>query len=394
MLSMTPVRLGLLRHSLDAGSMKDGFSFVLSTKGESKMGLDFVTNQEIIVAARRNLTQDVWDYLSGGAESETTMRRNRLGFDSLGLRARVLVDVSKVNTATTFLGQKLRIPVMMAPIGSLQTITPEGGVAVARAAAEFGTMNFVSSVTQPSLEEIAASTSHPKIFQLYVRGNLEWCAEILGRVKKAGYIAVCLTVDTAYYSRRERALLNRWQPPSRRVESNRHFQTMLTWETMVEIKKIAGLPFILKGVATAEDAKLAVEHGVDVIYVSNHGGRQLDHGRGTIDTLPEIVEAAGGKAEIVLDGGVTRGTDVVKALALGAKAVTIGKLQGWGLGAGGAAGLVRVLELLEEELVIDMGLLGVTRVDQLNATYVCKAPAVNLPHEMSAFPHMPGGCLL
>jgi isopentenyl diphosphate isomerase/L-lactate dehydrogenase-like FMN-dependent dehydrogenase len=168
---------------------------------------------------------------------------------------------------------------------------------------------------------------------------------------------------------------------------------MLTWETMDAIKKIAGLPFILKGVATAEDAKLAVAHGVDVIYVSNHGGRQLDHGRGTIDTLPEIVEAAAGKADVVLDGGVTRGTDIVKALALGAKAVTIGKLQGWGLGAGGAAGLVRVLELLEEELVIDMALLGVTRLDQITANYVCKAPAVTWPHEMSGFVHIAGGQL-
>ena len=162
---------------------------------------------------------------------------------------------------------------------------------------------------------------------------------------------------------------------------------------MDAIKKIAGLPFILKGVATAEDAKLAVEHGVDVIYVSNHGGRQLDHGRGTIDTLPEIVEATGGKAEIVLDGGVTRGTDVLKALALGCKAVTIGKLQGWGLGAGGQAGLMRVLELLEEELIIDMALLGVTRIDQITSHYVCKAPAVTLAHEMSAFVHLPGGQL-
>ena len=138
------------------------------------MSLDFVTNQEIILAARRNLTQDIWDYLSGGAESETTMRRNRAAFDSLALRPRICVDVSKIDTSTTFLGQKLRIPVMMAPIGSLQTITPQGGVAVAQAAAEFGTMNFVSSVTQPSLEEIAASTTHPKIFQLYIRGGLDW----------------------------------------------------------------------------------------------------------------------------------------------------------------------------------------------------------------------------
>jgi isopentenyl diphosphate isomerase/L-lactate dehydrogenase-like FMN-dependent dehydrogenase len=357
------------------------------------MSLDFVTNQEVIIAARRNLTQDIWDYVSGGSESETTMRRNRLGFDSLALRPRVCVDVSKIDTSTTFLGQKLRIPVMMAPIGSLQTITPEGGVAVAKAAAEFGTMNFVSSVTQPSLEEIAASTNHPKIFQLYIRGGLDWCEEILERVKKAGYMALCLTVDTAHYSRRERQMMNRWLPPSKRVESRRIYQAMVTWEMMAAIKKIANMPFILKGVATAEDAKIAVDHGVDVVYVSNHGGRQLDQGRGTMDILPEVVAAVNGKADVLLDGSVLRGTDVIKAIALGAKAVTIGKLQGWGLAAGGSAGLVRVLELLEEELIIDMGLLGVTRIDQIDAKYVCKAPPVTFPHEMSAFIHMPGGQL-
>jgi len=357
------------------------------------MSLDFVTNQEVIIAARRNLTQDIWDYLSGGSESETTMRRNRLGFDSLALRPRVCVDVSKIDTSTTFLGQKLRIPVMMAPIGSLQTITPEGGVAVAKAAAEFGTMNFVSSVTQPSLEQIAASTNHPKIFQLYIRGGLDWCEEILERVKKAGYTSLCLTVDTAHYSRRERQMMNRWLPPSKRVESRRIYQAMVTWEMMAAIKKIANMPFILKGVATAEDAKIAVDHGVDVVYVSNHGGRQLDQGRGTMDILPEVVAAVNGKADVLLDGSVLRGTDVIKALALGAKAVTIGKLQGWGLAAGGSAGLVRVLELLEEELIIDMGLLGVTRIDQIDAKYVCQAPPVTFPHEMSAFIHMPGGQL-
>jgi glycolate oxidase len=212
-------------------------------------------------------------------------------------------------------------------------------------------------------------------------------------VKGAGYIALCLTVDTAHYSRRERPLLNRWQPPSRHREAGRIYQAMLTWEMAKEIKKIAGMPLIIKGIATAEDAKLAVDHGVDVIYISNHGGRQLDHGLGTIDTLPEIAAAVNGKVPIVLDGGVTRGTDVVKALALGASAVTIGKLQGWGLGAGGQAGLVKVLELLEEEITIDMALMGVTRVDQITPNYVCKAAPVAFAHEMSAFCHIPGGQL-
>ncbi len=358
------------------------------------MSVDFVTNQEIIMAARRNLTQDVWDYLTGGAESETTMRRNRLGLDSLAFRPRVLVDVSKVDTSTTFLGHKLRMPVMMAPIGSLQSLTPEGGVAVSKAAAEFGTMNFISSVTQPSLEETAASTQSPKVFQLYVRGDLKWVEDILGRVKKAGYSALCLTVDTAYYGNREKQMMNRWLPPSRRAASNRHFQAALTWEIMDAIKEIGGLPFILKGVATAEDAAIAVEHGVDVVYISNHGGRQLDHGQGTIDTLPEIVQAVGGKAEILIDGGFLRGSDVVKAISLGARAVNIGKLQGWALAAAGQEGLVRALELLEAEMKITMGLLGVRGVDQIRPTHVCRAQPTAPPHEMSAFVHMPGGRLL
>lgn len=356
------------------------------------MSVDFVSNQEIIMAARRNLTQNVWDYLTGGAESETTMRRNRLALDSLAFRPRVLIDVSKIDTSTTFLGHKLRIPVMLAPIGSLQTITPEGGVAVAKAAAEFGTVNFVSSVTQPSLEEIAAGSAQPKVFQLYVQGDMKWVADILGRVKQAGYKALCLTVDTAYYGRRERQMMDRWLPPSLRArQGQRDYRAALTWESMDAIKEMAGLPFILKGVATAEDAALAVKHGVQAVYVSNHGGRQLDHGRGTIEMLSEIVAAVDGKAEIVLDGGILRGSDVLKAIALGARAVAIGKLQGWGLAAAGQAGLVRVLELLENEISIAMGLLGVRRLAELTPQHVCKAEPVAPPHEMSAFAHIPGG---
>lgn len=355
------------------------------------MAVDFVTTEELVIAARRNLSQNVWDYLTGGAESETTMRRNRLGFDSLALRPRVLVDVSSIDAGTTFLGHRLRIPVMLAPIGSLQTLTPEGGIAVAKAAEQFGTINFVSSVTQPSLEEIAAASSSPKVFQLYVHGDMKWVEGIIGRVKKAGYHAFCLTVDTAYYGRRERQMMDRWLPPARRTPPDPRYQASVTWETMDAIKEMAGLPFILKGVATAEDAAIAVEHGVDVIYISNHGGRQLDHGRGTIDMLPEIVAAAGAGAEIMLDGGILRGTDVLKAIALGAKAVAIGKLQGWALAAAGQAGLVRALELLENEIITAMGLLGVTRLDQLSPAYVCPAQPAPPAHEMSAFVRIPGG---
>jgi len=357
------------------------------------MALEFVTNQEIIMAARRNLPDNVWHYLTGGAESETTMRRNRFGLDSLAFRPRVLVDVSKVDASTTFLGHKLRIPVMLAPIGSLQSITAGGGVAVAKVAEDFGTVNFVSSVTQPSLEEIAAASHSPKIFQLYVQGDLKWVETLIGRVKQAGFSALCLTVDTAHYGHRERQMMDRWLPPSRRGVGY-EYRAGLTWETLDAIREMAGLPFILKGVATVEDAMLAVEHGVSTIYVSNHGGRQLDHGRATIDMLAEIADAVRGRAEILLDGGVVRGSDVLKAIALGARAVAIGKLQGWGLAAAGQAGLVRVLEILESEIVTTMGLLGITRLDQLSSTYLCKVQPLTPAHEMSAFPHMPGGQLL
>jgi glycolate oxidase len=357
------------------------------------MAVDFVTNQEVIMAARRNLPQNVWHYLTGGAESETTMRRNRFGLDSLAFRPRVLVDVAKIDTTTTFLGHKLKIPVMLAPIGSLQSITAEGGIAVTKAAEEFGTVNFVSSVTQPSLEEIAAASSNAKIFQLYVQGDLKWVESLLARVKQAGYSALCLTVDTARYGRRERQMMDRWLPPSRRGVGY-EYRAGLTWETLDAIKKMAGLPFILKGVATAADAQLAVDHGIEAIYVSNHGGRQLDHNRATIDMLPEIVAAASGRVQIILDGGILRGSDVLKAIALGAGAVSIGKLQGWGLAAAGQAGLVRVLEILESEIVTTMGLLGIARLDQLSADYLSKVHPLSTPHEMSAFPYMPGGQLL
>ncbi|MGE0747571.1 MAG: alpha-hydroxy acid oxidase [Rhodospirillales bacterium] len=357
------------------------------------MSADYVSNQEIIQAAYRNLSRNVWDYLVGAAESETTLRRNRVALDSLAFLPRVLRDVEKVDPSTTFMGHRLRIPVFMAPVGSLQTIIPGGAAPVTKAAHAFGTINFVSSVTDPPLEETASLTPHPKVFQLYVRGDMKWIEELLDRVKAAGYAGLCLTVDAAYYGIRERQLMNRWLPPSVQRETNRHLQAKLTWDSMAHIKEYCGLPFVLKGVATAADAKLAVEHGVDVVYVSNHGGRELDHGRGTMQMLPEIVDAVAGRAEIAVDGGILRGTDVLKALCLGATAVGIGRLQGWALAAGGEAALVRALELVEREVVNAMGLIGVTSVGQLGRDYVCGTEPVGPCHEMSTFTHMPGGRL-
>jgi glycolate oxidase len=184
-------------------------------------------------------------------------------------------------------------------------------------------------------------------------------------------------------------MLTRYRPPTRRVPPDRNYLASLTWETMDVIKDMAGLPFMLKGVQTAEDAEVAVEHGVDVIWVSNHGGRQIDHGRGSMETLPEIVQAVNGKARIIIDGGVQRGSDILKAVALGADVVALGRLQGWGLAAGGKEGVIRMLEILEDELICEMGLTGVTSIQQMTPKYVCEAEAVTPPHEMSSWVNMP-----
>ena len=356
---------------------------------------DFVSNEEIVIAARKNLNQGAWDYLVGGSESETTLRRNRAAYDRWGFRPRILVDVSKIDTSTSFLGQRMRIPAMLAPVGSLQVFTPDGGVAAAQAAADFGTQHCVSSVTEPAWEETAAAGT--KFFQLYVRGDDAWTKDSVERIAAAGYEALAITVDTAIYSRRERPMLNRWAPPTRRggAQLDRNYLSELTWEKLDRIKEWWGnKPLMVKGVMTTEDALLCVQHGVEVVWVSNHGGRQLDHGLGSMDVLPEIVAAVDGKADVIIDGAIQRGSDILKAVALGAKCVALGRLQASGLGAAGKEGCQTMLEILENEIISAMGLLGVTSIDQLNGKYVCRCEPVMPAHEMSMWTNMPGGRLL
>ncbi|MEZ4502302.1 MAG: alpha-hydroxy acid oxidase [Dehalococcoidia bacterium] len=351
------------------------------------MGADFVTMAPIIQEARRRLDQGAWDFLVGGSESETTFRRNRAGLDRLALRPRVLRDVSNVDTATELLGQPLRIPVLTAPVGSTQRFTPRGSAAAAEATARYGLVPVISSASGPDLEEVAKAADSFKVYQLYIRGDMDWVRSEVARIKNAGFSAFTLTVDTQVPSIRERPLISGGPGPARPPVN---YQAAMTWDFLDELKELVGLPFLLKGIQTAEDAALAVEHGVDVVWVSNHGGRQLDHARGSVDTLPEIVAAVNGRAKIVLDGGINRGTDILKAIALGADAVAIGRLQGWGLGAGGVDGLVRVFEILESEMRSAMGLVGVTSLDELGPEYVCPAEPVTMPHEMSSWPNIPG----
>ncbi len=347
---------------------------------------EFLSLQEIALAARRNLSADLWNHLVGGADSETTLKRNRQALDSLALRQRVLVDVRNIDITATLLGQTLSSPVFLAPVGGLVGfINPqEGAVPVARAAVAHGTTAFISTAATPGFEAAAAAVAEPLIFQLYVRADRQWVEDILDRVKAAGYRALCVCVDRNYYGRRERDIISR--ASVRDGFGDPSFQMGLQWSDLVWMKERIKLPLIVKGVATAEDARLSVEHGADVVYVSNHGGRQLDYAQATIEVLPEVVAAVDGRAEILWDGGVQRGTDVIKALALGARAVGVGKLLGWSLAAGGEAGVKRMLELMDVEIRTAMGLMGVTSLAQLNPSWVRPALPVGPSGVTSAYP--------
>jgi glycolate oxidase len=327
----------------------------------------------------------------GAGETETTFDRNRLGIDSLAFRPRVLRNVANVSARTRFLGHDLRLPVILAPIGSLQDLHKDGVLGPSRAAEAFGVLHMLSSVAKPGLEEVAKVVpNYPKLFQLYVRGDADWVDSRIATAVECGYAGIALTVDLDYYGRRERDLAKRYKPTARRASGGSGhgdpFQAAFSWDDIKRIRKNCKLPLFLKGIATAEDARIAVDHGIEVVYVSNHGGRQLDHGRGVMEVLPEVLDAVKGRARVVVDGGISRGTDVVKAIALGADAVGIGRLFCYGLAAAGEAGVVRVLELLEDEIRSCLGLLGATRLADLDKSCLHAASPVVPPHVHSAFP--------
>jgi len=357
-------------------------------KGDGEF--EFLNLHEIVKRARDRLDQNNWDYIVGGTETETTLRRNRMALDSIAFRPRVLRDVRNVDASAECLGRKMRLPVILAPIGALESFDEGAGATVARAADAFGVAHMLSSVSEPGLEHVArAAPGAFRIYQLYVRGDDSFVDDHVARAIAHGYAAFCLTVDTAIYSRRERDLAKRFVTSGRRRVSatdGSGFQAGLDWRAVERIKGKFDVPLILKGIATAEDTKIACEYGVDWVYASNHGGRQLDHGRGALDLLPEIVRASAGRAKIVVDGGISRGTDIVKAIATGADLVGIGRLQCYALAAAGQPGVLRMLELLEDEVQRCLGLLGVNRFADLDATYLLPATPANPPGVLSAFP--------
>jgi len=355
---------------------------------------EYPTIHEIVKAARNNLSQGVWDYVVGGTDSETTLRRNRMALDSIAFRPRVMRDVSKRTAKASFMGRDLRMPVLLAPIGTIQMVHEGGATVSAKASEIFNVMHMVSSRCGPGLEETAASADNHRIFQLYVRGDHAWQDDHVKRAMDNGYFAFAVTVDLDLYTRRERDHANRFfhrtrqqalQDPEADART-KAFQAAWNWDDVKRFKDKFDMPLILKGIGCVEDAVTAVEHGVDAIYVTNHGGRGLDAGRGSIEVLPEVVAAVGCKAKVIYDGSVTRGSDIVKAMILGADAVGVGRLQCMGMAAAGVPGVLRVLELLEEEVLICFGLMGVNSWDELDKSYICKAEPVTEPQLFSQHP--------
>ncbi len=362
----------------------------MSTQAPSPTSPDgqFLTLHEIVLAARQRLNDHAWHYIAGGTETETAVRRNRWAIDRLALCPRVLRDVSAMDTSVRWFEHTLRIPVMFAPVGGLEHFWESGPIPVVQAAGEFGIPHMLSSVCACDFDEVAkASPEALKMFQLYVHGDPAWVDAILDRVTQLGFTQLCLTVDSAVYSRRERDLAQR---NIRRANvPGREWQTRLTWKDIERIRSRTRLPLILKGIESADDAELAVDHGVDVIYVSNHGGRQLDHTRGCIESLPAVAERVRKRAKIIVDGGFCRGTDIVKALCSGADLIAIGRMQCVALAAGGKPALLRMLELLETEIRTTMALCGVSRVEELGPAYLSLGESMLPTHVWGAFPMLP-----
>jgi glycolate oxidase len=317
---------------------------------------------------------DALAYATGGSASEATLERNRRALQHLAIEQRVLVGVKDIDIRAQFLGLELPSPVIVCPMGGMYRFHPEGDVEMAHGATRDGGMTVVAGGA-PGLDTIGAAATGPLMFQLYWLGDRAWVADKLRQVANAGdhFKAFCLTVDSAAYSRRERDIVLNASP--RRSTPLPDTQSVLTWDDVDWVRTQLPLPFGLKGIMTVQDATLALEHGVDFIWISNHGGRQLDDGRATIDALVEIAAVVQGRVPIVIDSGFRRGTDAIKALALGATLVAYGRTALWGFAVGGAAGVQKVLGLLNEEIVINMKLAGQRSIRQLTSSAIRRIDA-------------------
>jgi len=365
--------------------------------------------------ARRRLPRGVFDYIDGGAEDERTMAANAAAYAGVIFRPRVLRDVGDVDPSTTLLGRPLPLPLVLAPTGFTRIADPEGELAVARAAARAGVPYTLSTLSTRSIEEVAAASEGPKWFQVYAWRDRGLVKEMIGRAASAGYEALVLTVDTAVLGRRERDVRRGFSLPPKvgfgtlvdgavhpgwtwsfvRSEPirfanvrkglgvgdgttavtladyiNSQFDPSLSWRDVEWLRAVWDGPLIVKGIQTVADARLAADADIEAIALSNHGGRQLDSAPATLDLVSPVVDAVGDRLEVICDGGVRRGGDIVKALALGARACMAGRAYLYGLGAGGERGVDHVLALFDADVRRTMALVGVSRIDDLDRELV------------------------
>jgi 4-hydroxymandelate oxidase len=354
---------------------------------------DFINLFDFEAPARERLAELAYAYYAGGAGDEITMRDNRAAFERYRLHYRVLVDVSERRLATKVLGEDVSMPVLIAPTAFHGLAHPDAELATTRAAGAAGTIMTLSCLSNTPVEEVTAVASGPVWFQLYVYRDRGVTYDLVQRVETAGCGALMVTVDAPVLGRRERDLRNRFALPDQLVAANltgagldrlpteavgsslaSYFASLLdpalTWDVLEWLGSITRLPLLVKGIVRPDDALRAVDQGAAGIVVSNHGGRQLDTAPATVDVLDPIAQAVAGRAEVVLDGGVRRGTDVVKAMALGASAVMLGRPVLWGLAVDGEAGVRQVLELLREELDNALALCGCASVEGISRDLV------------------------
>ncbi|XP_057505229.1 peroxisomal (S)-2-hydroxyacid oxidase GLO4-like [Actinidia eriantha] len=348
-----------------------------------------VNIKEFQELARKSLPKMYFDFFNGGAEDQHTLRENVEAFRSITMRPRILVDVSRIDMSTTILGYHTSSPIMIAPTAMHKLAHPEGEIATARAAAACNTIMALSYSSTCTVEEVASSCNAVRFFQLYVYKRRDITAVLVQRAEANGFKAIMLTVDTPRLGRREADIKNRMTAPrlknfegllSVEVASDKGsnleafaaatLDPSLCWKDIEWLRSVTSLPILIKGVLTPEDAIKAVEAGIAGIVVSNHGARQLDYSPATITVLEQVVHAVGGKIPVLFDGGVRRGTDVFKALALGAQAVMVGRPIIFGLAAKGEHGVRRVIEMLKDELELTMALSGCPTVKDITRSHV------------------------
>jgi 4-hydroxymandelate oxidase len=331
--------------------------------------------------ARQKLDVGTWHFVMNGADDGKTMNANRSAFDQWQIRVRRLVDVSRIDTKVELFGQVLKAPIILAPVGAQQSLHPDGELATARAAGDRGALMICSTMTNYSVGEITDAGPGPFWFQLYPSKNRAFMQKLIADAETAGCPVAVLTIDGPTLGNREGERWFRGQG-GRKATRLGNFENFsgatpigdpsLTWDIVAWLKANTRMKIVLKGIVTREDAALAVKNGADGIIVSNHGGRQEESGRGTLECLPEVLDGANGRIPVLIDGGFRRGTDVFKALALGANAVCIGRPYLWGLGAFGEDGVDRVIRILQSELKRIMQFAGTTSVDAINGDYLTR----------------------